>query len=53
MGWPVDRSPGFRDRLPRLPGDAVASPVAGTRPCGAVLPGHSGGTAPASHRTSL
>ena len=53
FGWPVDRSPGFRESAPRLPRDAVASPVARLASCASLLPGHSGGTAPASHRTSL
>ena len=39
---------------PRLPGRPYGLSVAGAcAPCGASSPGHSGGTAPASHRTSL
>jgi len=47
------RSPGFRVDPPRLPADAVASPVAAPHAARAEgIPGHSGGTAPDSHRTS-
>ena len=51
-GGQVSWLPGF---APRLPEDAVASSVAGRRVAAVprVVPGHSGGTAPDSHRTSL
>ena len=38
---------------PRLPGESLSSPVAGARAPRLPWPGHSGGTAPVSHRTSL
>jgi hypothetical protein len=39
---------------PHLPGSSVSPPVADALcVCGFLHPGHSGGTAPASHRTSL
>jgi len=40
--------------LPHLPGSSVSLPVAGAHARPQHLsPGHSGGTAPVSHRTSL
>src|ERR671919_419884 len=48
--WWISWLPG---RSPRLPETALAVPVADFRRAAPLAPGHSGGTAPVSHRTSL